>query len=439
MRTDLYSSAGIYSPTFLNMRIATNESMEDIFNISDETAAAFIHEYVHFLQDLTTVYGLRNIIMVVDFIKTVNMDQSESGNRNMMIPYQIDETKVRGAAYNGPIQRLIAGTVNKVSTGTIQNIEKRIEKKVLPPQIIDIEIVEVYLYQTNQVKYDLGSHAILESMAYLIEQSMYPGVLPESDDFCYHAATLVGEFLYPEFAQDRLNLISLCDASLMYSNPGALFYAMLIIMKNENFHPTSYTEIYEFVFVRVQQSYALLTHWDHILNNHTATAIFQLNDYFNIDAFKNNKVWIDFTLKNANRLRNAHVPALIDMASRGPIYSNDTFKKIFSLLGMPMVTNSRGQSWFATNAPDQAAIRPEILWVINQIYNIYVNSANSFLKRCGLEQWCSETCRVKGIEDYTDQRCWENPWDRYKGAVELCAFSQVWRAWGMESEIPITR
>ena len=129
MRTDLYSSAGIYSPTFLNMRIATEESMQDIFNLSDQTAAAFIHEYVHFLQDVTTIYGLRNIITVVDFIKTVNMDQRRSESRKMKIPYQIDRAKIRGAYYNGPIQRLLGGTVNEIPKSTIKNITKRIEKK----------------------------------------------------------------------------------------------------------------------------------------------------------------------------------------------------------------------------------------------------------------------------------------------------------------------
>jgi hypothetical protein len=438
MRTELCSSAGIYSPTFLNMRIATDESIQDIFSLSDQTAAALIHEYLHFLQDVTTVYGLRNIIMVVDFIKTVNMDQRGSASRSMKIPYQIDESKIRGATYNGPIQRLLAGTVIKISKGPIQRITKRFEKRELPPEIIDIEIIEIWVQKWDANKYDLGSHAILESMAYLVEQSMYPGVLPESDDFCYHAATLVGEFIYPEFAHDPLNLISLCDASLMYSNPGVIFYAMLNAMKDVSFHPTCYAEIYEFVLVRVQQSYGQLTHWDAILNNHTSTAIFQLNDYFTIDAFKINKEWIDFTLKNANRLRNAHVSLLTDLAIQGPIQTNNIFKTIYSMLGLPMVTNSRGQAWFATNAPNHANVRPEVLWVINQIYNIYINSANSVFKRCGLEQWCSETCNRREIEDYTDQRCYDNPWDRYKDRKELCAFSQVWRAWGMESDFNYT-
>ena len=139
----------------------------------------------------------------------------------------------------------------------------------MPPNDVEIEVTEVHFSGTGQIKYDLGSHAILESMAYLIEQSLYPGVLPESTDFCYHAAAAIGEFIYPEVAENRVNLIALCDAALMFSNPGLIFYAMLNAMKGEKFHPESYMEIYEFVFVRVQQSYGQLNQWDYILNNHT--------------------------------------------------------------------------------------------------------------------------------------------------------------------------
>lgn len=168
------------------------------------------------------------------------------------------------------------------------------------------------------------------------------------------------------------------------------------------------------------------------------TAISQLNDYFTIDQFENNKAWIDFTLRNANMLRNSEISFLTDMANGGPVRSNSIFKKTLAALGMPMVSNLQGQAWFATNAPNQANVRPEVLWVINQIYNIYINSSKSVFKRCGLEQWCSETCLSRGINDYTDQRCYDNPWDRNKDKNEFCTFSQVWRAWGMESEIPTT-
>ena len=98
--------------------------------------------------------------MVVDIIKTENMDQRKSETRNMKVPYQIDKAKIRGANYNGSIQRLLTGMVKKIP---------RSRSGVT----------------CHSEKYGLF---------------MSPKVLPERVNFCYHAATMIGEFLYPEFA-----------------------------------------------------------------------------------------------------------------------------------------------------------------------------------------------------------------------------------------------
>jgi hypothetical protein len=434
MRTELFSSAGIYAPTFLNIRIATNESLDNIFNLSPTASAAFIHEYVHFLQDITTVYGLRNIIMVVDKMKTVNLAQRESGSKVMKIPYEFNDFKFITASYNSSFQKIVNGTFDDTPKASIHSIIKRTEK-IEFQQEAEIEVIEVWL-GANKLKFDFGSHAVLESMAYLVEQSIYPSVIPEPTQFCYHAASMIAETIYPEFSEKRTNLIALCDASLMFANPGLVFHRMLHSMRAENFLPTTYMEIYEFVFVREQQSYAQLNYWDSILNNHTLTAISQLNDYFTIEEFDENKEWIEFTLNNANKFRHANISFFTELAEGGTLSANRTFEKLFALVGMPITTNSEGQAWFATNVSNQEKVRPEILWAVNQIYNLYGNSKNSRSKRCWLENWCQKTCDEKNITDYTDQRCYDNPWDRHLDGKELCTFSQVWRSWGMESHIP---
>lgn len=67
-----YSSLGLYSSSFLKMYLNTDENLENIFALSDPTSAAFLHEYVHFLQDITTIYGLQNSVHVVQYIKYVS-------------------------------------------------------------------------------------------------------------------------------------------------------------------------------------------------------------------------------------------------------------------------------------------------------------------------------------------------------------------------------
>ena len=52
-------NAGEYYPAFFEMRLKV-DSMIDLNTCSDSDFALFFHEYVHFLQDLMTTYGLTN-------------------------------------------------------------------------------------------------------------------------------------------------------------------------------------------------------------------------------------------------------------------------------------------------------------------------------------------------------------------------------------------
>ena len=177
--SDLQSAIGLYSPTFLKMHIDCFEPLDSFENLSPRSAAAFLHEYVHFLQDITTTHGLRNIITIVDFMKSVNMVQRESSERTMPIPFKLPENKSLGAHYNGPIQRLHAGTTKPFSKGFVKEVTTRIEKRSVGYKIVDIEIVELEVGNHQANKYCFGSHAVLESMAYLIERQIYPNEIEE--------------------------------------------------------------------------------------------------------------------------------------------------------------------------------------------------------------------------------------------------------------------
>ncbi|HMO60768.1 MAG: hypothetical protein QM725_07425 [Lacibacter sp.] len=439
MREELHSSIGLYSPSFLKMHIDVNEYLDDIFEISPLASAAYIHEYVHFLQDITTVYGQKNIISVVDYIKSVNFNQRNAEERILSIPYIPEEKRDPGAYYNGELQKIHIGTIRGDGINTISEINKEIVQAILIDKKIDVEIVKLVVTIGQPPKehiYQFGSHAIIESMAFAIEQSIYPGIVEEPNDFCYRAASEIIHFCYPELMRDPLNVIALCDASLMYFNPAAIFYNTLLKMKDIGYIPTSAFDIYRFVHSHIEIEFWGLTQIDQIFNNHTLTALSQLNDYFTTDLFAPNRVWIDYTFRKANEIRSKDWGFFIKLASDGPIKNNPTFKKIFASIGIPLVTNRTGNAVFASPVEDETVVRPDILWAINQIYNIYINSAKSQIRRCGMEDWCRASCLNSNTEDYTDYRCIESPWERVKDKDNLCVFSQIWRTWGMENEIP---
>ena len=66
------AKGGYYTPSFLTMNIDSNENFEDIMTakgVSERSEALFLHEYIHLLQDITSVSGLVNMCVVVDYMK----------------------------------------------------------------------------------------------------------------------------------------------------------------------------------------------------------------------------------------------------------------------------------------------------------------------------------------------------------------------------------
>jgi hypothetical protein len=439
MREELLSNLGHYAPSFLKMHISTRENLDNILGLSPRTSAAFIHEYVHFLQDITTIYGQKNIIIVVDYFKYVNMNQRNSTDRNLYIPYIPQQLRDPGAYYNGELQKLQTGNSKLIGDYwitdlTISNKTAQIGYNMEG----NVEVVELSLTnsESSSEVFKFGSHCIIESMAFHIEQLIYPNELEDPNDFCYKAALAVFKYINPELANDPLNIIALCDASLMYFNPGIVFYNTLVKMRYLGYSPNGPKDIYDFVHSNEVFKFWGLTRINEIFNNQTLTAISSLNDYFTSEVFAPNKDWINYTLRTANKIRNENWGFFVDLASEGALSVNTTFLQLFSAVGMPLVTNDLGNAFFASPVENQEIVRPDILWVINQIYNIYINASRSQIKRCMLESWCKNSCVQKHIADYTDYRCIVSPWERAKDKDNLCAFSQVWRSWGLEDEIP---
>ena len=57
---DLRSSLqGKYEPSFFNMKVDIMSYNE---NMSDREISLFVHEYIHYLQNITTIYGLERLL-----------------------------------------------------------------------------------------------------------------------------------------------------------------------------------------------------------------------------------------------------------------------------------------------------------------------------------------------------------------------------------------
>ena len=65
------SNKNTYYPSVLCMEVDTPDYLDALLRMpyDERTEAAFLHEYIHYLQDVTTIVGYARIETIVDQIK----------------------------------------------------------------------------------------------------------------------------------------------------------------------------------------------------------------------------------------------------------------------------------------------------------------------------------------------------------------------------------
>jgi len=213
MREQLFTTLGFYRPSFFKMQVNSTDNLENLSLLSDITSAIYLHEYIHFLQDISTTFGFMNISTVVDYIKYVNQSAINGTSRTFKVPVNPKPSANDEVYFNLNLKKNYVGSVNDIVNATITNINKTSTLVTLKNGNQNINTVTIdYTDKTGKLAYhQFGSHCIIESMAYLVENSIYPNLLPSAPDFPYRTAQKVVDFEYPILLQNPLNILALCD------------------------------------------------------------------------------------------------------------------------------------------------------------------------------------------------------------------------------------
>ena len=215
-------NSGAYYPAFLCMDVNIPDDLYYLgrYPLDERTEAVFLHEYIHYLQDLTTVAGLARIETIVDQIKWIC--SVARGQHKLKLPISLNTW-----AYN------VKPNAHSLSIckGDFKAHDK--QGRVLAANIVSIDSFELVdstiLYSSGQrfhgkavarltfrdqngieFQYDVGEMAISESMAYLIENRVYPNVLQRPSDCPYFVVRKIVEWKLQRTIDD-LKLIALCD------------------------------------------------------------------------------------------------------------------------------------------------------------------------------------------------------------------------------------
>ncbi|MCM1096889.1 MAG: hypothetical protein NC427_02365 [Ruminococcus flavefaciens] len=223
--------AGAYYPSYMLMKIDSSIDFDNFEGNKDEQKGTFMHEYCHFIQDISTTYGYMTYIYNLQelLLKLHLIDVSGSGAVQLNRDFY---TFFRG--YDSVKDSLVF--INKIRIQEDTDYKAEYGKE-------DWEYVNV-TYNGNK-EFVFGGLCIAESMAYLSEKRLYE-VQVRENQFPYNICQLICEKEYPEIADDMI-VLALCEFSLLERNSGVFFVKLLRRMKKEKFLPKDVREVEKYV------------------------------------------------------------------------------------------------------------------------------------------------------------------------------------------------
>ena len=206
MKEQFNTALGFYRPSFFKMQVECAENLENLNELQDIPSAIYLHEYIHFLQDITTTYGCTNISTVVDFIKYVNEASRGGISRTLTIPVTPIPSPDNEVYFNLELKKTYYGSGKDVKIARVSNVAKRTKVITLRNGNENLDYVVIsYTDENDKFCYhEFGSHCVIESMAYIIENSIYPNCLPQASDFPYKSAQKIIESAKDIFGKENV-------------------------------------------------------------------------------------------------------------------------------------------------------------------------------------------------------------------------------------------
>lgn len=432
-----------YMPSFFRIKVGVYDDFTDMLSIPYGAYSLFFHEYIHFIQDVTTIYGLMNLHTITYYIQDVASRVGKDPNPEFKVPqkleyrpgdYGVDNFELRPVYMGSPINP-------KHKKISIINYQKtRYSKGKFLTNIIEVKYKDLSTGETNTFK--LGGNQVCESMAYLCESYIYKPVFEkngcslDADDYPYNVCKLLVEKIYPEFAQCDILLVAACDISLMTYHPGLSFVRLMEHLKETDFLSGNFSKIVDMIQALYTDGLAFLkgSHVDFITIQNIVKDSVKKN--FKCAEFEGNNKWIDTLFERAKTLRIGVPQFITDVLLFGQdkdVRENQFFGYLLGVLGTPLIINE--ENFGAISLPIHfydSTFMPGLFWAINQVLRVF---ADDKALPCELKEHCKKSAAIDpGIK--VDNRCDTAPWSRCYDKC-LCPFAVIWRHWNLGGHSPV--
>lgn len=421
----LNHTLGFYTPAFFKIYIETVQPITPS-TLYGQELSTFVHEYTHFIQDFTTLYGLNNIYNLLDWLRLyVNKIYK---THKIQLPLNYSHPIL---SLNDEIRRHSWGYQQiYIPTSTIKKVQ------IIPhhfPENVIKEHLELSNFrkvlvsietQGRDLDIEFGSLAIMESMAHMMESFLNPAYVTNSPYYPYNIAQSLARYVYPRIGNNDEMVFALCDIALQTSIPGATFLEMIKLIHDGK---TSITiNSADDIYTCFNKQFTI---WHDCSNpqNLVCQAIEHLYTIIQGPMGEQYQAWVNNLMTQAVQLRSNHPSFLLDIIRGGNVHQNKPFTNFLNKIGTPLLTNSVG---FITKIPASITgtfpvnMDVEYFQSINYIYSLLTEGRTE----CPLQEWC----KTSGTQ--IDQNCITNPpaHSDIQKYSQFCPVGALWHHWKLK-------
>ena len=421
------ANLGHYVLSFFEMHVDTWKSDMTINKLPPKDMTILFHEYIHFLQDFTTYYGLNQLYVQSEYLHSVVNRIYKIQSETFTVPFKIEDN-TDNVLLNKQICKLTLGdTVELKQMDIVELIEDS-------DTLMDNSYMKVIPNVIISCKDDMlifGSMAIMESMAYIMERLCSPNDYEESPDFPYKSAEKVASYYSPDFGSDPLKVLALCDMSLQSSNPGSCFVRTMKGIQAGSIQFKTPEEIYDYFYSQKAQKAQdkRIVYFMDSFNELSNVVKDLMKSYYkglpNIEVFYE---WIDRLTGFAQWWRNNERYFLLNMARYDKLASNSFWGKAVHDVGTPLMSNNIDGHFYKITPKDMTlGMDVEFFKAIFEIKKLFEQGNTA----CSMYEWCKDSKLAN-----CDENCKKSPWLKCKD-MELCPYALTWRNWNLTGKIPV--
>lgn len=414
-----HQTLGFFVPTAFHLHVSSDVDVHKWREWDDTTLCTFFHEYIHYLQDIMTGYGLRNFFINGEYLAWAANFLYKQPKGEFKTPLLPPEDINNSIYVNMEISQFTEAANDP--PGKNYDLKVTGKVKVTPQQVnvvgqnIDVPVIEV---PTDSGDFVLGGYHIIESMAYLAEEVVYPDDHEPSPNYPYDIVSQLSTFYIPDVQDRKKLLFGLCDIALMFSHPAKALVDMFESISNATSLSDDYHDIVSH-FANAYKTKSIVTgeeiSMSQALQEHKQLIYRAYDNIFSTIEYEPVRKWYHIIIDDATSWWAANNLLLCNLLDFGELKHNKIFETFLSRFGLPIVSNSKNKT-FVWNTPVKVEKK--------QLSSLY--AANSIIGtlqygpyKCDLFDYC----KAEGA--CVDCRCCYTPWKRAR-KICACPYGHLW-------------